>query len=75
MGHVRWVYPIVSLLTNQCTRIAMLRFLENGWACGVVLGIEVGFADPQSRNFKRYMNKVSNKEHGCNGRAFLLAPD
>jgi hypothetical protein len=45
--------PIVVHITNQCTRIAMLRLIEIGWACGVVFSIEVGFAGPQSRDFKR----------------------
>jgi hypothetical protein len=33
--------PIVVHITNQCTRIAMLRFLEAGYACGVTLTLKV----------------------------------
>jgi hypothetical protein len=29
------------LTTNQCTRIAMQRLIEIGWACGVTLALKV----------------------------------
>jgi hypothetical protein len=35
------------------TRIAMLRLIESGWACGTEFGVEADFAGPQSRDFKR----------------------
>jgi hypothetical protein len=38
---------------NQCTRIAMQRLIETGWACGGALALQVVSAGPQSRDFKR----------------------
>jgi hypothetical protein len=42
-------------LTNQCTRIAKRSLIETRWACEVAFGVEVGFAGPQSRDFRRYL--------------------